>query len=117
MAKVVKFCAACEEGFAEKFGFCPNCGGTLTAYELNPVGAADQPNGDGAPTKTAALFDGGQKAPAPAVVPVVSESPAVFEATSQQQPVTEAFSADDDFLEINDEREVESAPEYSSTLR
>lgn len=42
MAKVVKYCAACEEGFPEKFGFCPNCAGTLTAYEMNPV-AETQP--------------------------------------------------------------------------
>lgn len=38
MAKVVKYCAACEEGFPEKFGFCPNCAGSLSAYEMNPVG-------------------------------------------------------------------------------
>ncbi len=37
MAKIVKYCTACEEGFAEKFGFCPNCGLGLTAFEMNPV--------------------------------------------------------------------------------
>lgn len=37
MAKVVKYCASCEEGFPEKFGFCPNCAGSLTTYEMNPV--------------------------------------------------------------------------------
>lgn len=37
MGKIVKYCAACEEGFAAKFAFCPNCGGALTAYELNPL--------------------------------------------------------------------------------
>lgn len=37
MGKVVKYCSACEEGFAEKFGFCPNCGAHLTAFEMNPV--------------------------------------------------------------------------------
>jgi TonB family protein len=42
MGKIVKYCAACEEGFAAKFAFCPNCGGALTAYELNPL--ADQAN-------------------------------------------------------------------------
>jgi TonB family protein len=42
MGKIVKYCAACEEGFAAKFAFCPNCGGALTAYELNPV--ADKAN-------------------------------------------------------------------------
>ena len=37
MGKIVKYCAACEEGFAEKFGFCPNCGENLQAFEMNPV--------------------------------------------------------------------------------
>jgi TonB family protein len=38
MAKIVKYCSACDEGFAEKFGFCPNCGQGLTAFEMKPVG-------------------------------------------------------------------------------
>ncbi len=37
MGKIVKYCNACEEGFAEKFTFCPNCGSGLTAFEMNPV--------------------------------------------------------------------------------
>ncbi len=37
MGKVVKFCSSCDEGFAEKFGFCPNCGQALMAFEMNPV--------------------------------------------------------------------------------
>jgi TonB family protein len=37
MGKIVKYCAVCEEGFAEKFSFCPNCASSLTAFELNPV--------------------------------------------------------------------------------
>jgi len=37
MAKIVKYCGACDEGFAEKFGFCPTCGGKLEAFEMNPV--------------------------------------------------------------------------------
>lgn len=45
MGKVLKYCAACEEGFAEKFGFCPNCGASLTAFEMNPVEAvSDEPD-------------------------------------------------------------------------
>jgi len=43
MAKIVKFCGPCDEGFAEKFGFCPNCGNTLQTFELNPVVAAAPP--------------------------------------------------------------------------
>ena len=37
MGKIVKYCTKCEEGFAEKFGFCPNCGEHLQAFEMNPV--------------------------------------------------------------------------------
>jgi TonB family protein len=40
MAKIVKFCNSCEESFAEKFGFCPNCGEHLQAFEMNPLGAS-----------------------------------------------------------------------------
>ncbi len=37
MSKIVKYCSSCEEGFAEKFGFCPNCGSQLQAFAMNPV--------------------------------------------------------------------------------
>lgn len=37
MAKIVKYCSKCDEGFAEKFAFCPDCGAPLQAFEMNPV--------------------------------------------------------------------------------
>jgi len=37
MGKIVKYCSTCDESFAEKFGFCPNCGQTMTAFEMNPL--------------------------------------------------------------------------------
>lgn len=37
MAKILKFCASCDEGFAEKFTFCPNCGAPLETYEMKPA--------------------------------------------------------------------------------
>ncbi|MDQ3089322.1 MAG: hypothetical protein M3Q78_12120, partial [Acidobacteriota bacterium] len=37
MGKIVKYCAACDESFAEKFGFCPNCGQQMGAFEMNPL--------------------------------------------------------------------------------
>ncbi|HMT09156.1 MAG TPA: TonB family protein [Pyrinomonadaceae bacterium] len=40
MGKIVKFCSSCDESFAEKFGFCPTCGATLQAFEMNPLAAA-----------------------------------------------------------------------------
>lgn len=42
MGKVVKFCTSCDESFAEKFSFCPTCGTSLQAFELNPVAAAER---------------------------------------------------------------------------
>ena len=37
MGKIVKYCSSCDEGFAEKFGFCPDCGTQLQAFEMSPV--------------------------------------------------------------------------------
>jgi len=39
MGKIVKYCSSCDEGFAEKFGFCPTCGAQLQSFEMNPVEA------------------------------------------------------------------------------
>ncbi len=40
MGKIVKYCSTCEEGFAEKFSFCPNCANELSAFEMKPVDGA-----------------------------------------------------------------------------
>ena len=37
MGKIVKHCSSCDEGFAEKFSFCPNCADELSAFEMKPV--------------------------------------------------------------------------------
>ena len=37
MGKILKYCGSCDEGFADKFQFCPNCGTPLQAFEMNPV--------------------------------------------------------------------------------
>jgi len=92
MAKVVKYCAACEEGFAEKFGFCPNCGGSLAAYEMNPL------------TEKANAVNGStNNIEAKTPSPVVNESPTHFVA-EESAPVTETFSTDDvdgEILDLN----------------
>ncbi|NOT48092.1 MAG: energy transducer TonB [Acidobacteria bacterium] len=41
MGKIVKYCSSCDEGFAEKFGFCPNCAAPLQAFEMNPLGGVE----------------------------------------------------------------------------
>ena len=43
MAKIVKYCGKCDEGFAERFTFCPDCGSELQAYEMNPIGQEAAP--------------------------------------------------------------------------
>jgi TonB family protein len=37
MNKLMKLCGKCEEAFADRFAFCPNCGGELVTYEMNPI--------------------------------------------------------------------------------
>ena len=49
MGKLVKYCTSCDEGFAERFGFCPVCGSTLEAFEMNPVA------GEAAPVEAASI--------------------------------------------------------------
>jgi len=41
MGKLVKYCNSCDEGFAERFAFCPVCGATLQAFEMKPVAAVE----------------------------------------------------------------------------
>jgi protein TonB len=53
MGKIVKYCSACEESFAEKFSFCPNCAAQLTAFEMKPV--AEEPQSTPEPEKPAIL--------------------------------------------------------------
>jgi len=46
MGKIVKYCTSCDEGFAEKFSFCPDCAAPLQAFEMNPLekpAAAEEP--------------------------------------------------------------------------
>lgn len=80
MGKIVKYCSKCEEGFAEKFGFCPNCGENLRAFEMNPV--ANE-------TAAASSF-------AAANVETVES----FETVSKAEEPTAAFS-DNDILELD----------------
>src|SRR5688572_6487195 len=46
MGKIVKYCTSCDEGFAEKFSFCPDCAAPLQAFEMSPLAnaaAAEEP--------------------------------------------------------------------------
>jgi TonB family protein len=44
MAKVVKLCGHCDEGFAEKFDRCPKCGSPLQAFRLEQFVPAVPPD-------------------------------------------------------------------------
>lgn len=72
MGKIVKYCSSCDEGFAERFAFCPDCGASLQAFEMNPV--------EGMQTKASASLD-----------EEVRTSPSAVEAL---EPAAPAFIAD-----------------------
>lgn len=107
MGKVVKYCSACEEGFAEKFGFCPNCGAHLTAFEMNPL--------DNKPAGTANTepVEKIEAAPAAPIVEAPAETPQAVETqqfsavaeTNEPAETPEVFEAD---TKVFDEDEVET---------
>lgn len=79
MGKIVKYCAACDESFAEKFAFCPGCGQQMTAFEMNPLTKAETSITE-APTAVETTETLKAAAPeietdAPIAAPVLSEEP------------------------------------------
>lgn len=57
MGKIVKYCNSCDEGFAAKFTFCPDCGQTLDAFEMNPVEQANSAPQEAAAAQPADLLE------------------------------------------------------------
>jgi TonB family protein len=97
MGKILKFCSSCDEGFADKFQFCPNCGNSLQAFEMNPV-----PTEPKAPAKKAEEPKAVKREvsatppPAPAFIerePEVEPPPPVMAAAPVEEPVLEVPSA------------------------
>lgn len=85
MAKIVKYCGKCEEGFAERFTFCPDCGSELQAYEMNPIGQ------EAAPPSPVFLEE---TAPEPIVEPQVEAAAVeedILELGNADQPAEEVF--------------------------
>src|SRR5438128_735428 len=89
MGKIVKYCSSCDEGFAEKFGFCPNCGATLQAFEMNPVMAGASPVIAAEPAPP--VIEPVVAAPEPAPPVFIAEAAPV--AAVVIAPVTEQFNA------------------------
>lgn len=85
MGKILKYCSKCDEGFAEKFGFCPNCGEGLQAFEMNPLAA-----------ETALTAEAEVVPPAPTFIEPVEEI-----------PIVEAVAAEEEILEIDEPTAIE----------
>jgi len=76
MGKILKYCSSCDEGFAERFTFCPDCGGSLQAFEMNPV------TGESVavePTAEPEVFE---------TAPAIEEVPAFEEEAVEPEPVS-----------------------------
>lgn len=119
MGKIVKFCSSCDEGFAEKFTFCPDCGQPLQAFEMNPV-AKDAPQAEAvlaAPVEAerADLLEIPVAAEAqnadidPVEETVLETAPAVAEPEIVEEPVIEAAPVVEEIERI-EEPVVEAAP-------
>lgn len=85
MGKIVKFCSACDESFAEKFSYCPNCAAELSAFEMNPVARSKE----------------AEVAPEP-------EKPAFLDA---DEPTLEVPPLESDTVDLSDVEEISVEPE------
>ncbi len=81
MGKIVKYCSSCDENFAAKFGFCPNCGAALQAFEMSPVSDVVV---NETPTVEAKLTP---EPPAPAII--AAPEPAAVTEPIVEEPVVE----------------------------
>jgi protein TonB len=90
MGKVVKYCSSCDEGFAERYGFCPVCGGTLSAYEMNPVTGDATIPAESAPVEAAA-------------------AETFYESATPEPEIQQAGHIDEEDVEVS-EQEEESIP-------
>ncbi len=126
MGKIVKFCNSCEEGFAEKFSFCPNCAGELTAFEMKPVEepspAVEEPAAEKkieeqvsnevvekAPVSFVSEPEFTKDVNAEETPNVIEEDEAVFEPINFSEESTNGFNSSvdldsDDILELNVEK-------------
>lgn len=107
MGKVVKFCSACDEGFAEKFGFCPNCGAHLTAFEMNPLENTPAEEAKTEPVETIeAAMPPIIETPAETEIPHISETRSFSADAPQNEPAETK-----EFFEFSNEIFEEPVPE------
>ena len=103
MGKIVKYCSSCDEGFSEKFGFCPNCAAPLQAFEMNPIGqepAPTEPSIDLPP-----VLD-----PAPAADTIsMSADDTVLEIPEEVRAYVESENVESEYADGSDEAPIEVA--------
>jgi TonB family protein len=114
MGKVVKYCNACEEGFAEKFGFCPNCGAGLTAFEMNPLDnkPAAEPKTEPIETVQTATASPVIETPAKTEVLPPAETQSFSADASQNEPAETSFEFSDEVFEepVSETKSFEPVP-------
>ncbi|MDM7924293.1 MAG: TonB family protein [Pyrinomonadaceae bacterium] len=107
MGKIVKYCSSCDEGFAERFTFCPDCGASLQAYEMNPVAAAEPVE---VPTPEILAVPSAVE-PEPIVIYDEPVDPVVIEASEPEYVAAEELAAEEAEVE---EEVYETVPSYSA---
>jgi TonB family protein len=105
MGKIVKYCNSCDESFAEKFGFCPNCGKSLEAFEMNPLERA----AEAAPVPEAPAFI--ETAPEIAAAAPVEEPPIAVD-----EPGIEASAAETEEYKATEPEAVEATEPETETV-
>ena len=90
MGKILKYCGSCEEGFAERFTFCPDCGASLQAVQLNPV--AEETKTEAAEPAAPAFI--AEQEPETITAPFTTEPDAAPEYSYEAALVTETFDTD-----------------------
>lgn len=125
MGKIVKYCSSCEEGFAEKFSFCPNCGKQMQAFEMipqigetyipqrNTVSEEDKPSVREAKTENLEAVKNEIVEMPPVIVPPVAEESFYTEPISE---ATEKFSELEPQSETVEEAREEIKEEKTKTL-
>lgn len=117
MGKIVKFCDVCEEGFAEKFAFCPNCGGSLKAFEMNPLPVA-APKVEAKPEP---VIEAKPETPVTrhfvpeSVAPVTPKAETIFEPQKNVEPEPVAVSTQETQPKLDDEFLAEETAAFTAS--
>ncbi len=116
MGKIVKYCAACDESFAEKFGFCPNCGEMMKPFEMNPLAdeakaSATETNNFAAKTPVPSFYE-----TSPAVEEVSISDGATVSAADTQPFFDDEFALKAEDIGVSDvEDEAEETQTFAAT--